>query len=427
LRFLGLSYGRPRLCVVAMLAAALICAASPARAEDLAERAAQLADAAFVMLNSLNSASADSSTGGPLLAPTAELASNAQSLANALKKSDRSAAGNAMAAIVRDQATIDAAAKGSSAVITAEWGSVKTQIAMLKKDVPPVEGPATTPSSPSAPSEPRVAASRDTPASPKVVIESSRPDGDFVLVKGYLEGTDLKDAGVYEGASKRKDINVAGVPGQQRVNFQFKIESPAPDETIRVTDIDGREASALVAPGGSGAAAAEPPPSVAPEVAPGSSADASSAAPSDEDNSSANTAEIPPAGYSATGPSEPTRRLTSLGNTQITIVSLSPVPGHPGSYEVLGDISGRVRMAGVYIDGRMMTPIRLTPGPNSSFDVIFTRLGTQNASIRAYGLGNQFVETPLAPGGSGVTTFNNYRSAYPYGPAPSVPPPGGYP
>ncbi len=406
-----------------MLAAALIFAVSSARAEDLAERASQLADAAFVMLNSLNSASADSSTGGPLLAPTAELASNAQSLANALKKGDRDAAGRAMAAIVRDQATIDVAAKGASPVITAEWGSVKTQIALLEKDVPPVEAPATAAASPpSVPAEPRVAASRDAPAPPKVVIESSVPDGDFVLVKGYLEGTDLKDAGVYDGASKRRDINVAGVPGQQRVNFQFKIESPAPDETIRVTDTDDREASAFVAPGGAGAAAAEPPSSV-PGAAPDWSADAPSASPSDADNSAANTAEIPPAGYSTMPPSEPTRRLTGLGSTHITIVSLSPVPSHPGSYEVLGDISGRVRMAGVYMNGRMVTPIRLTPGPYSSFDVIFTRLGTQNATIRAYGMGNDFVETSLAPGGSGVTTFNNYRPSYPYGAAP----PGGYP
>jgi hypothetical protein len=422
LKFLWIAFSRTRLVAAAMLAAVFIFSSSSARAEALADRASQLADAAFVMLNSLNSAFAGSSTGGPLLAPTAELASNAQALANALKKGDRDAAGHAMAAIVRDQATIDPAAKGASAVITAEWGSVKTQIAMLEKDVPPVESPATAASLPGASAEPSVASSRDTPALPKVVIESSTPDGDFILVKGYLQGTDLKDAGVYDGASKRKDINVAGVPGQQRVNFQFKIESPAPDETIRVSDVDGREASAFVTSSGAGAAATEPP-SSAPEPAP----DAASAAPSDEDNSGANTAEIPPAGYSATGPTEPTRRLTSLGNTQITIVSLAPIPSHPGSYEVLGDISGRVRMAGVYIDGRMVTPIRLTPGPYSSFDVIFTRLGTQNASIRAYGLGNQFVETQLAAGGSGITTFNNYRPGYPYGPAPSVPPPGGYP
>jgi hypothetical protein len=293
--------------------------------------------------------------------------------------------------------------------------------------VPPVEGSATAAASlPGAAVEPPVAASRDTPAAPKVEIESSTPDGDFVLVKGYLEGTDLKDAGVYDGASKRRDINVAGVPGQQRVNFQFKIESPAPNETIRVTDVDGREASAFVTASGAGAAALAPP-SSAPEAAPDSPADAVSATPSEADNSAANTAEIPPAGYSTMPSSEPVRRLTGLGSTQITIVSLSPVPSRPGSYEVLGDITGRVRMAGVYINGRMVTPIRLTPGPSSSFDVIFTRLGEQNASIRAYGLGDQFVETPLAPGGSGVTTFNNYRPAYPYGAAPSAPPPGGYP
>jgi len=421
-----LGSGRAGLFVGAMLTAALTIASSWAGASDLADRASQLADAAFVMLNSLNSAAADSSTGGPLLAPTAELASHAQTLANSLKNGDRVAAGHAMAVIVGDQATIDAAAKGASAVITAEWGSVKTQIALLEKDVPPVEAPAAATSPPSA-REPRVAASRDAPAPPKVVIESSTPYGGFVLVKGFLEGTDLKDAGIYDGTSKRKDINVAGVPGQQRVNFQFKIESPAPDETIRVTDVDGREATAFVAPGGAGGAAAELPSSPGSEAVPDSSVDATSATPSDESNPGANTAEIPPAGYSTLPPGEPSRRLTGLGNTQITIVSLSPLPGHPGSYEVLGDISGRVRMAGVYLDGRMVTPIRLTPGPYSSFNVIFTRLIGQNATIRAYGLGNDFVETTLAPGGSGVTTFNNYRPDYPYGSAPSVPPPGAYP
>ncbi len=422
MRVWSLATGGTRLAAV-MLAIAFVIASSLARAEDLAERASQLADAAFVMLNSLNSASADTSTGGPLLAPTAELASSAQSLANALKRGDRVGAGRAMATIVSDQAKVDAAAKGASPVITAEWGSVKTQIALLEKDVPQVKAPTGVASWPSASGEPRIATGREAPAPPKVVIESSTPDGDFVLVKGFLEGTDLKDAGVYDGGSKRKDINVAGVPGRQRVNFQFKIESPPPDETIQVTDVEGREASALVRSGAASAAAESA--SSLPGAAPDSSTELPSP-PSDADDSASNTAEIPPAGYSTMGPSEPTRRLSGLGNTQITIVSLSPVPGRPGSFEVLGDISGRVRRAGVYLDGRLAAPISLKPGPYSSFDVVFTRLSTQNASIRAYGLGNDFVETSLAPGGSGITTFNNYRSSYRYGATPSAPP-GGYP
>src|SRR5215475_3776196 len=96
-----------RLCARIVLVLAIILAPILARADTLADRSAQLSDAAFVMLNSLNNAEAGKYSGGPLLAPTAELASHAQTLASAVKSGDTSGAKHAMAAIVHDQAAIE--------------------------------------------------------------------------------------------------------------------------------------------------------------------------------------------------------------------------------------------------------------------------------------------------------------------------------
>ena len=47
-----------------------------ASADTLADRAGQMADGAFVLLNSLNNAESGKYSGGPMLAPAADLASN---------------------------------------------------------------------------------------------------------------------------------------------------------------------------------------------------------------------------------------------------------------------------------------------------------------------------------------------------------------
>ena len=74
------------------------------------------------------------------------------------------------------------------------------------------------------------------PDAPKVEIASRVFQGGTVRVKGFLEGTDLKSAGIFDGDTKSRDIDVAGTPGEQRVNFDFSIEQPSPTQSIRVAD-----------------------------------------------------------------------------------------------------------------------------------------------------------------------------------------------
>lgn len=375
-----------------------------AHADTLADRAGQLADAAFVMLNSLNNVDAGKYSGGPMLAPTAELASNAQALASAVKSGDTSGARHAMAAIVRDQATLEPMTKGASPVILAEWGSLKTQIALVQKEVPPEEGP---PPSIPATSEPPAEASPpivSAPApshgsAPQVVIDkrTSNPEDDSLTVHGFIEGTDLKEAGIYQGGRKLKDIDVASVRGEQRLNFTFKINDPEPGQYISATDIDGRQASASIN-GDSSAPSFAPPASeagVAPEAG-----EAPTIGGSDS-----STAEISPSGGHELSP-EPTRRLTELGNVQINIAMIRRSPTATNAYEVTGQIVGNVTRAGIYAGGRMIKQIPLIPGGFSNFDVTFSRLGRNNIAIRAYGPGSDFVEQPLTPG-AGISTFSS--------------------
>ena len=88
-----------------------------ARADSAQAIASELSNGAFAMLNSID---AGSKAGGPMLAPVASLASDAQSLSSALDKGDQTAAGHAMAAVVRDRAQIDAARAAKDAPALAQ-------------------------------------------------------------------------------------------------------------------------------------------------------------------------------------------------------------------------------------------------------------------------------------------------------------------
>ena len=86
------------------------------------------------------------------------------------------------------------------------------------------------------------------PAAPKIEIASRVFTSGTVRVKGYMQGTDLKSAGIFDGGTKTRDIDVASTPGEQRINFDFSIQQPSPTQSIRVADVYGREAQALVTP-----------------------------------------------------------------------------------------------------------------------------------------------------------------------------------
>ena len=111
------------------------------------------------------------------------------------------------------------------------------------------------------------------------------------------------------------------------------------------------------------------------------------------------------------------------------------------SYQVIGQIAGtNVHRAGIYIDGRLVQPIAISPGSDTSFNVSFTMFGKE-ATIRAYGAGNNFVESSIdlsvangAVYGSnppvGVYSYpvNPYaRNPYGYPVTPYGAPPYGYP
>ena len=86
------------------------------------------------------------------------------------------------------------------------------------------------------------------PDAPKIEIASRVFTGGTARVKGFLQGTDLKSAGIFDGDTKTRDIDVASTPGEQRINFDFSIEQPSATQSIRVADVYGREAQALVTP-----------------------------------------------------------------------------------------------------------------------------------------------------------------------------------
>ena len=431
-------------------------ATRPCYADDASAQALQLSDRAFAMLNSLN-ATATSGKPGPILTPAANLAGDAQALSTALDAHDSAAAGSAMTAVLGDRDRIEAAAKIAGGRYPEEWDSIREKIAALEKAVPTdrrsIRGGGTVSmhaSSPTASVAPP--AGEKMPGAPQVAIGSRVFKGGGVRVRGYLEGTDLKSAGIFDGDEKTKDIDVASTPGEQRVNFDFSIEQPSASQSIRVTDAYGREASAMIAPNQASVGVLKGDEELI-EVEPSASASSgitSSAGPEERLASSGpavrnNTAEIP----SSTDARSPSRRhieenssLAPLTNVQINVIDSEELMAAPGMVEVVGQISGPgVRRAGVFVNERLVKSIPISTGGYSAFDVTFPMPAGSDARIRAYGNGNNFVEASIdtVGGGAGMTEYRNapvyayppnpYAYANPYAPGvnPYAPYPYGYP
>ena len=261
---------------------------------------------------------------------------------------------------------------------------------------------------------------------PKVVITALTPDGGTVHVIGFLEGNDLKSAGIFDRGEKLKDISVAGTPGSQRVNFDFAIEAPSPTMMIEVTDGVGRSASAPVLP-----PSTPPPVGAAANPAPTSAAagEDTGSVPASPAEGSGNAVEIPRYGGSAALSHQPNPRFPGgvgnpMTNVEIGVMSVLPVLSKPGSYEVTGQIVGAgVRRAGIFVGGRPVRPIPVAAGTFTSFDVIFPLTGGRNATIRAYGAGNEYIELPINVDSPAALYNNPYtrpRSLLinPYGPPP---------
>ena len=433
-------------------------------AQDAQAQALDLSDHAFAMLNRINAGSAKA---GPILAPAASLAGDAQTLSTALGAHDGAGASSAMAAVLSDRDKIETAAKIAGGQYPEEWTTIREKIAALEKQLPAAKasgsmarGGAVAPESRASVAPP---AGETMPAAPKIQIASRVFKGDAVRVKGFLEGTDLKSAGIFDGDTKSKDIEVASVPGEQRINFDFSIEQPTASQSIRVTDSYGREAQAMVEPNPAGIGPMKGS-EVVIEVDPGATPSGGEAGPLAESPLASarpsrgnNTAEIARPDDALS----PSRRhidaangsLGPLTNVQIRVIDAEELMSAPGMVEVVGQIAGPgVRHAGVYVNGRLVKPIPISTGGYSAFDLTFPMPAGSDARIRAYGNGNDFIEASVdtVGGGSGMTEYGNapmypapygayppspyyrpnpYAYANPYAPGynPYAPNPYGYP
>jgi hypothetical protein len=420
--------------VIALIVLAAVGGSSrPSFAQDAKAQALELSDHAFQMLNAIN---ASSTKAGPILAPVASLAGDAQTLSTALSAHDNASASGAMASILSDRDKIEAAAKIAGGQYPEQWTSIREKIAALEKQVTPVKGAVARNEVPESHASVAVAppAGEKMPAAPKIEIASRVFTSGTVRVKGFMQGTDLKSAGIFDGGTKTRDIDVASTPGEQRINFDFSIQQPSPTQSIRVADVYGREAQALVTPD---------PAAIGPmkgseemiEVDPGASASRGEAGPLAESPLASagpsrgdNTAEIARPG-DALSPSrrhiEANSSLGPLTNVQINVIDAEELMSAPGNVEVVGQIAGPgVRHAGVYVNGRLAKSIPVSTGGYSAFDLTFPMPAGSDARIRAYGNGNNFVEASIdtVGGGGGMTEYRNPPMyAAPYGAYPPSP------
>jgi len=253
-------------------------------------------------------------------------------------------------------------------------------------------------------------------------------------VLGFFDGTDLKSAAIFDHGVKIRDIKVSDTPGSQRVNFDFRVPNPSPAQVLVVVDDRGRMARAQLAPDAPSRGEPGPPPEPTENsrVEPGGER----VAPMPPDAEPGNVAEIPARGGDDSMSDSGTHRRLSggvgrLGDVKIHVISMTPVMSQPGSYEVTGQLAGPgIRRAGIYLDGRPIKPIPVTPGTFTSFDVIVPLVSGREATIRAYGAGNNFAEMVLEPvnAGTGPAPIPPYAYSYPYPRAPYGynPPPYGY-
>jgi len=424
--------------VFCTLAVGISLIAGVARAGDAKALAAQLSDRAFALLDSLNKQSNGGST-NPLLPQMATFAGDAQTLSSALATGDIAAASSAVGTLQSDRANTDAAIGAHpGALDAAQWNGLKQQLDDISRQiqpaaVKPIASGASLPAVPPAPaaaSSPPAAALSPPAASdasssapektgPKVVVESRTREGSGVVrIKGYFEGYALKGSGLYENGRQLRSFKVNDVPGDQRLSFDIGLANPSPDTVIRVTDANGHFAEAPVldlttgAPGSSLAGAAVPPGPLASagpsdeagvEVFRGSGDDGAAAA-SGSAGGGANTEEIPSRGAPVRSPSKRHTHGGLLTGVNINVLGLTQSETMPPTYDVVGQISGSgVTRAGIYVDGRLVKQIPIEDGGSfTSFDQRFPMNGVA-ATIRAYGVGDQFVESSLdLSSGTGV-------------------------
>ena len=413
----------------------LMLRATPIFADDLQSSAQHLSDSAFSILNSITSDSSKSAA-SDVMGAIASFAGDAQTLAATLASGDRQGASSAMTALIADRRAVDEALiKNPRAIDSSKWSPLKAELASIQDRVPSASSSAAKeapyPDDVVKPPASEVAASIPEGSAPQVEITSRESDETGLHLKGFLQGDDLKSAGIYSGDAMIQKIDLSPTTGQQRVLLDFTLEQVSPDETIRVADSSGRTAEARIASNttaavesgghekmielGGGAVPVEEDPPV--ELA--------SRGPD-------NTAEIPS--------KSPSHRHQHENDTaapleaQINILGVQQNLSSPTNYGITGQISGEgVTHAGIYVDGHMVKPIPVEANGDTSFNVSFTMLGTE-ATIRAYGNGSNFVESALDLSSANGTVYGSnppmvtygYPAANPYARTPYGYPPNAY-
>lgn len=402
----------------------------PARCDDFHLEAQHLSDAAFAILNSLNS-DGSKADAAEVTSAMASFAGDAQTLATALSSGDRDGASAAMAALIADRSALDdALAKNPGTIDSSKWSGLKADLASIQSRVPAANAATAKASTPETDSEivrpPASEAAATVPdgAAPQVLITSRTSDDEGLHIKGYLEGTDLKSAGIYDSDKLVQKIDLDPTPGAQRVLLDFKLDQVSPSATIRVADASGRAAEIHIASDstptvesgghekmielGGGNAVTDAPP-----------IDMAAREPD-------NTAEIP-SESSSRRHLDGNGNLAPLSDVQINIAGVQKSLTD-NSYQVIGQISGdNVKRAGIYIDGRLVKPIPVTPGSDTSFNVSFTMFGSE-ASIRAYGAGSNYVESSIdLTNANGAVYGSNPPGVYAYPVNPYARNPYGYP
>jgi hypothetical protein len=376
-----------------------------ASADPVETAAAHLADQSFQVLTALNKQSTGAGS-NPLLGPMATFAADADTLNKSLVQHDADGASSAVKALQSDQVTIDQTMKAHpEALNPSDWTILRQQVAALAKKVPssPVESgssahvpsaaPAPTPALSAEPpmTETATSSATDQRTGPQIVITSRQSDGDAVRLRGYFEGYALKSAGIYDGSSELRAFKVNDVHGEQRVEFDLRLGGASTTTLLRVADADGRtaEAPALAS---ADTESNEP-----------STGELASAAPLGSEpgggtigGASGSTAEIPSHGPFTPSPSKRHMLGAHLGNVRVDIAQVVELADSPPTYQVVGQIHGPgVTHAGVYVDGRLVEQIAIAASTHlTSFSERFIDEGGP-ATIRAYGIGSQFTETPI--------------------------------
>ena len=429
---------------------AMLCATVPAAhaAADAGAASAELSNQAFALLNSLNATDADGNANPEakeLVGPVASFAGDAQTLSQALNAKDNAGARRAAASLDADAALVDAGLKAHKAAISADrWAALKHQLAAIEKSVPPAPASAASasgapgPVAPVASGEPRgagapasggaalPAAAPDSAAvasapappdngGPTIKIESRSVVGSVTHLKGYFEGSALRSAGIYEGAQNVKPLKVDHLVGRQKVDFELSIRDADIATNLRVIDQAGRSATASVF-GEDSTALASTGKESGVEVDRGAGSTSGNNTAEIPSESGPSSADADSSGLDESAPSADEGGIGSgsigglgggsigglggglgapMGNIQINIESINPINPLSHLYQVVGQIIGKVRRAGIYVDGRLVKRLPVSHGSLSNFSTTFS-LNGGTATIRAFGAGNQYVESSIA-------------------------------